>query len=278
MRRPWLWLAMLAFLAGCAAAEPPAGRISRGPQAAEPAWAAAMLMLPGQTAPRRLVEALPELARARPMGVIVYAHGCRGFDAEAIETMRLLAASGHAVVAPDHHARPEAGGFCRAAPRQPLGLLRPTRRDPGLQRPLPADLPEPPDPFYVQSRIEEVDLALARLRRLPWADPARLYLVGESLGRDTVGLWPTRGLAGAAVIGQDCRRAGDLAGREMPLIVPVMPLGGAGAEAIRARHCAELAGLPETGLVVGLGLREEMRRRETGRALLELLAGPMRRT
>lgn len=281
MRRAGLLLGMLAWLAGCATPDRPPPTAWRGPNQAAPAWQAAMLMLPGEATPRRMAEALPELAaldRARPLGVVVYVHGCRGFDAEALDTMRLMAMSGLAVVAPDHFARADAAPLCRAAPRLALGTLRPARRDPGLGRVVPADLTETPDPLYLRHRIEEAEQALSQLRRLPWADPARLYLVGESLGRGTAGLWPTRGLAAAAVLGQDCRGAGDLVGREMPLVVPLMRLGPGPAEAARARHCGELAGLPETGLLVGVGLRQEARRPELRRALLELLRGGAART
>jgi dienelactone hydrolase len=281
MRGRWIALGLLVLLGACAGTDRPTPRASRAPASAEPAWAAAMLMLPGEVAPRRLVEALPELAATpRPLGVVVYAHGCRGFDAEAIETMRMLAGNGFAVVAPDHHAREDAAGFCRPPPSRPLGLVRPTRRDPGLGRVVPADLPEALDPAYVRSRIEEVEHALTRLRAQPWADPRRLYLVGETLGRGTAGLWPTNGLAAAAVLGQDCRRASDLAGHEMPLVVPVLPLldrGGPGrAEALRARHCGEYAGLPEGGLVIGVGLRGQAMPPEARRTLLDLLHGVTR--
>lgn len=281
MRGRWIALGLLVLLGACAGTDRPTPRASRGPASAEPAWAAAMLMLPGEVAPRRLVEALPELAATpRPLGVVVYAHGCRGFDAEAIETMRMLAGNGFAVVAPDHHAREDAAGFCRPPPSRPLGLVRPTRRDPGLGRVVPADLPEALDPAYVRSRIEEVEHALIRLRGQSWADPRRLYLVGETLGRGTAGLWPTNGLAAAAVLGQDCRRASDLAGHEMPLVVPVLPLldrGGPGrAEALRARHCGEYAGLPEGGLVIGVGLRGQAMPPEARRTLLDLLHGVTR--
>jgi len=281
MRRGWIALGLLALLGACAGADRSAPRAAGGPAMAEPAWAAAMAMLPGETVPRRLVEALPALAAVpQPLGVVVYAHGCRGFDAEAIETMRMLAGSGFAVVAPDHHARADAGGFCRAAPSRPLGMLRPTRRDPGLGRLVPADLPDTPDPDYVRNRVEEVEHALARLRGQAWADPRRVYLVGETLGRGTAALWPTRGLAAAAVLGQDCRRASDMAGHEMPLIVPVLPLldrGGQGrAEALRARHCGEYAGLPEGGLVIGVGLRGQAMPAAARRTLLDLLHGVTR--
>jgi dienelactone hydrolase len=280
MRRLGLMFGMLGLMAGCAGVERPEPRAWRGPNMAEPAWQAAMVMLPGDPAPRRLVEAAPELAArgaARRLGVVLYAHGCRGFDTEAIETMRLLALNGFAVVAPDHHARPDATGPCRAAPRQALGMVRPTRRDPGLARPMQADLPEIADPAYAQNRIEEVELALARLRAQPWADPARLYLVGESLGRGTAALWPTGGLAAAAVLGQDCRPAGFGPGREMPLVVPVLPLGGGAAERIRARHCGEFATLPEGGLVIGVGYSGAPLRGETGAALLGWLRAGQRR-
>lgn len=281
MRRGWIALGLAALLGACAGADRPAPRAAGGPAMAEPAWAAAMLMLPGEAAPRRLAAALPDLGAApRPLGVVLYAHGCRGLDAEAIETMRMLAGGGFAVVAPDHHAREDAAGFCRPPPSRPLGLVRPTRRDPGLGRLVPADLPEALDPAYVRSRIEEVEHALTRLRAQPWADPRRLYLVGETLGRGTAALWPTGGLAAAAVLGQDCRRASDVAGHEMPLVVPVLPLldrGGPGrAEMLRARHCGEYAGLPEGGLVIGVGLRGQAMPAEARRALLDLLRGVTR--
>jgi dienelactone hydrolase len=276
----------LALLAGCAGTlERPPPDAAGGP-AAEKAWSEAYVILPGDPDPQRMTAAAPRLARlgtAAPLPLVVFAHGCRGFDAEAAETLRLLAAHGFAAIAPDHFARPDARAACRGAPSRSLASPRPARRDGGYARALPAGWSPPPEPAYVGRRLEEVGVALAKVRALPWVDKAEIYLIGHSLGRGTAGLWPTRGLAAVAVLGQDCRAARSASLSDLPVAVPVLPLadrrGGPGAERARALHCGELAARPGFGaLVLGVGMAGEATRPDTQRALLDFLLGATTRT
>jgi dienelactone hydrolase len=280
MRRAGLVLAMFGLLAGCAGSvAPQAGR----PGDAEPAWLAAMLILPGDRAAQRMIEAVPRLAALGPsarLPVVVFAHGCRGFDAAALETLGLLAAHGFAVIAPDHLARADAALSCGAGAAS-FAMARPVRRDGGFARAPLADPAAAPAEGYARRRIEEVELALSRVRALPWADPGAIYLVGHGLGRGTAALWPTRGLAAVALLGQDCRGPGPALAQELPLSVPMLPLAARGdtlpVETLRARHCGEDARHPQAGeLLIGPPGREADPRPETQRALLRFLLGAPR--
>jgi dienelactone hydrolase len=274
-------LAALALVAGCAAETSAPVSVAPNPAAAQAAWWAAHVMLPGDADPQRLPEAAPRLARLEAGGklpVVLFAHGCRGLDSEAAETMRLVASHGFAAIAPDHFARPDAGAACRAGPTRPIASPRQARRDGGYARVVPAEWSRPPEPLYVAQRLDEVSLALARLRSMRWVDQDEIYLVGHSLGRGTADLWPTRGLAAVAVLGQDCRgaRASTLA--ELPLAVPVLPVAdrrlGLGAEAVRGLHCGEFASRPVfSSMVVGVGAAGAASQPETQRALLDFLLG-----
>jgi dienelactone hydrolase len=274
-------LAGLALLAGCAAETPAPASVAPNPAAAQAAWWAAHVMLPGDADPQRLPEAASRLARLDAGGalpVVLFAHGCRGLDEDAADLMRLVASHGFVAVAPDHFARPDAGAACRAGPMRPIASPRQARRDGGYARVLPAEWSRPPEPLYVAQRLEEVNLALARLRAMRWVDPDGIYLVGHSLGRGTADLWPTQRLAAVAVLGQDCRgaRASTLA--DLPLAVPVLPVSdrrlGLGAQELRGLHCGEFASRPVfSSMVVGVGAAGMASRPETQRALLDFLLG-----
>lgn len=277
MRRGFGALAALLLLAGCAGGIEMAKPDSA--TQAEAAWAQAYVILPGDATPQRLADAAPRLARldaAAPLPVVLFAHGCRGLDEDAAETLRLIAAHGFAAIAPDHHARPDAHAACRGGPSRPIATPRPARRDGGYARTLPIGWSPPPEPAYVGRRLQEVQVALGHLRSLPWVDQAEVYLVGHSLGRGTAGLWPTRGLAAVAVLGQDCRGA-RAALDDLPVSVPLLPLAdrrGGAAERARALHCGEFARRPVfSSMVLGADFAGQPTQPETQRALLDFLLG-----
>jgi dienelactone hydrolase len=270
-------LAGLALLAGCA------GRFDKADASsgaeAEKAWSEAYVILPGDADPQRLAQAAPRLAQLDPgtrLPVVVFAHSCRGVDAEATETLRMIAAHGFAAIAPDHHARADARGPCRAGPSRPIASPRQARRDGGYARAVPVGWSPPPEPAYVGRRLQEVEVALARVRDLPWVDKRDIYLVGHSLGRGTAELWPTQGLAAVAVLGQDCRGPRASVLRDLPFAVAVLPLadrrGAFGADRAQALYCGEYAGLPAFGaLTLGVGFSSDFTQPETQRALLDFL-------
>uniref|UniRef100_UPI0022EB80BF hypothetical protein n=1 Tax=Falsiroseomonas oryzae TaxID=2766473 RepID=UPI0022EB80BF len=120
-------------------------------------------------------------------------------------------------------ARPDARSACGTAAR-PVAPVRSGRRDTNFARHAMPAWPAPPEGGYVGRRLEEVRHALWRARDLPWVDPQQVFLVGHSLGRGTAGMWPTRDVTAVAILGQDCRSGQAIAGFEMPISVPVLPL------------------------------------------------------
>src|SRR5689334_10722430 len=79
----------LLLLAGCAGGM----RYTSDADGAAAAWDSAWIILPGQQEPRRLADAGDELAKhpGARLPVVLFAHACGGFDAEAMETFRDLA-------------------------------------------------------------------------------------------------------------------------------------------------------------------------------------------
>jgi dienelactone hydrolase len=297
----WAALGALVVLAGCAPGSgggPP--DMLREAAAAEQAWRQAYVILPGQQETERLDTAAPRLSRqaqtqgllqgqmqgqAQRVPVVVFAHGCGGFDAESAETFRLLAAHGFAAIAPDHFARPDARPDarlgCASRAEAPTPTLRAGRGGAAIARPV-LQSSGPDDGAYVGRRLDEISLAVWRVRELPWVDRGQVFLVGHSLGRGTAGLWPTRDVTAAAVLGQDCRAARGAAALEMPLSVAMLPLADRrevpGAEASAGQPCADWAMRPEAtgGVVLGPMPAADVHRPEARRALLDFLQGRIR--
>lgn len=270
--RRWLALAAMGALAACApgAGEPP--DMLREAAAAERAFREAFVILPGQDRPQRLSSAAG-LTRAQggaPVPVVVFAHGCGGFDSDSAETFRLLAENGFAAIAPDHFARPDARLGC-SGDGAPALAGRSGRRDAPLLRTNVLAPTAAPDTTYVGRRLDEISVALWRVREMPWVDRNQVFLVGHSLGRGTAGLWPVRDVAAAAVLGQDCTASP----REMPLAPHLLPLADrrerAGTTA-SAAACADLA-MRTGGAVIGPAEPRPTTSPEARAALLHFLRG-----
>jgi dienelactone hydrolase len=156
-------LLVAAGLSGClSAAQPAAADSGDDPAELARTWAAAPAYLPAPEGYRRvgtaeLSRALSERNAALP-GVI-YAHGCAGIDAAAVETDRFLAAAGYLVVAPDSFARVDKPRSCD--PEQHFG---------GLHRDV------------LRWRQQEIGYAIHKLRALPNVTPDRIFLMGISEG------------------------------------------------------------------------------------------------
>ncbi|WP_270938352.1 dienelactone hydrolase family protein, partial [Falsiroseomonas oryzae] len=122
-------LMALALVAGCAATGDGPVAAADDAAAVERTWSQAYVILPGEEEPVRMADAAPRLRRiGTAMPVVIFAHGCGGYDAQADATLRLLAAHGFAAIAPDHFARPDARSACGTAAR-PVAPVRSGRRD-----------------------------------------------------------------------------------------------------------------------------------------------------
>lgn len=121
----------------------------------------------------------PRDARMR-VPVIVFLHGSSGLGLKAIEEwQRWLAGLGVASVAPDSFALPD-----RVTYKSPVGK----------------DVYE----RIHRLRESEVGAALAALRDVPWADPARIVLAGTSEGATAVARYGGADIAGRLVYSWSC--------------------------------------------------------------------------
>jgi dienelactone hydrolase len=114
----------------------------------ERTWQAARIFRPGGTTSAVL-----------DVPVVVYAHGCGGFDDDLRRWADLLTRQGYAVIAPDHQAR---GGRLRACS---AGTLY-----------------GPGDVDTLATRDAEIHYALRQVRTLPWVRQAGVFLLGVGQG------------------------------------------------------------------------------------------------
>ena len=102
-------------------------------------------------------ERLASLPHRARVPVVLYAHGCTGLGSRPF--FRDLARAGYIVIAPDSMAR-------RYRPLQ----CDPKTQTGGYNR------------FVYDFRLTEISFALDRLKRLPWVDQHKIFLVGVSEG------------------------------------------------------------------------------------------------
>jgi dienelactone hydrolase len=102
-------------------------------------------------------ERLASLPHRARVPVVLYAHGCTGLGSRPF--FRDLARAGYVVIAPDSMAR-------RYRPLQ----CDPKTQTGGYNR------------FVYDFRLTEISFALDRLKRLPWVDQHKIFLVGVSEG------------------------------------------------------------------------------------------------
>ena len=202
-------------------------------------WEEARVFLPGSATP---LKPAGVTARDRPLPVVLYLHGCGGFDYSHDGTMggwaQTLTAAGYAVVMPTSFARQHRPQNCDTA-AQVGGLAM----------------------EVMDMRLEELEYGLAQLRTLSWADQRNLFLMGHSEGGITVARWGGRGFNGHIISGWTCtappRPAFD--GLRTPPMTPVLaisfeidpwfpgPYAGSCASKFGTRKDARQVTLPGTG-------------------------------
>src|SRR5262245_1394021 len=135
----------------------------------KPTWEQARIFLPGSAIPSKPAT-LPTIDRSLP--IVLYLHGCTGFDYSHDGTMggwaQTLTASGYAVVMPTSYAREDRPRACEQTTHT-------------YQRELA--------PAIFRMRHEEIEYALDQLHNLPWVDQRNLFLMGHSEGGAAVALW-----------------------------------------------------------------------------------------
>lgn len=122
--------------------------------------------------------ALPDGMR---LPLVIYLHGCAGFHGGNRRDARLLAEQGYAVIAPDSFARADKPQSCDWR-----------RRRAGLHW------------GVVFFRLAEARHAHERARALPWVDPGRIAMIGQSEGGLATARYGGEGLAGRVIMGWTC--------------------------------------------------------------------------
>jgi hypothetical protein len=131
--------------------------------------------------------------------VVVYMHGCTGFERTALYDSEYISSLGAIVVAPDSYAR----------------IGRPSACDPTTRK--------HGGPVMWQMRFEEIGFARDRLEREPWADTARVVLFGFSEGGFAVAGTQDNRFIGYIATGANCNAPGyNLVGLRIPKGKPVL--------------------------------------------------------
>ncbi|WP_439814097.1 dienelactone hydrolase family protein [Zavarzinia sp. CC-PAN008] len=194
-----LGLALLA--AGCQTAPPPAQPVLSD---IELTWQEAMVALPpadGEAVvPIKMaaLEAQGPLRRG-PFPTVVYLHGCTGLGDTTI--LKVLAAAGYAVIAPDSMAR-------RYRPLQ----CDPTTRTGGYNL------------FVYDFRQEEIAFAVHQMPQFDWIDMRQLYLVGASEGGVAAALYRGDAFRARVIAQWTCHGSPLVAGLDAPPWVPVLAI------------------------------------------------------
>jgi dienelactone hydrolase len=155
------------------------------------AWNGAYVFMPQKVFPVRPAD----VSLTMPMPVILFMHGCSGFNAHDWQLMNWVSAKGYVAVAPDSFKRVSRPFGCNSSSHvYGSKFLK-----------------------LVSYRIEEVDYALDQLAMLPWVDRRRVFLVGHSEGGNTASRVSASGFRGIVISGDSCG-AGILAPAETPVL------------------------------------------------------------
>jgi dienelactone hydrolase len=196
---------VLAFLSGCKA---PIPLIDPRPDI-ELTWAEAEVALPpfrsgedvllANLEDKAVKERLASLPRQAALPVILYVHGCTGIGNGPF--FRALARAGYVVIAPDSMAR-------RYRPLQ----CDPKTRTGGYNR------------FVYDFRLTEISYALDRLKRLPWVDQHKVFLIGVSEGGVAAALYRGDEFRARVIAQWTCTGAPLVQGIFAPLDEPVLSI------------------------------------------------------
>lgn len=163
-------------------------------------WQKARVYLPYNASPTTL-DRIPRNAR---LGVVLFMHGCWGFETEEhVHWARLLTAQGLLVIMPDSFARPNRQRRC--------DLID----DHGGS-----------DPAVHDMRLAEIAYAKAQIEKQPWFDGKNLFLMGYSEGAIAAVRTPLHGFSGVIATSWTCTHRGypPLNGIFLPLDTPLLTL------------------------------------------------------
>jgi len=136
-------------------------------------------------------------SRGERFATVLFLHGCDGLA--GLNPLRAMARRGFAVVAPDSLAR----------------RFRPLQCDPATRT-------GGQNQYVYDFRAAEISYALQRLRRLPWVDQRRLFLVGHSEGGLAAAQFRGDAFRARVIAEWTCQGASQVAGLSAPPDEPVL--------------------------------------------------------
>jgi dienelactone hydrolase len=157
----------------------------------------------GKWRDRVVQKALGRIPPGRKVPAVILLHGCSGIGDEEEVIKITLVRKGFATFLPNSFARTGRRSNCD------ILTLRTSR------------FPKAHD-----YRMEEIDYALEQLRRLPWIDHRRIFLMGYSEGGMAVARYERDDVAGIVITAWHCRGRMPFVGIKAPPSVPVLAIIG----------------------------------------------------
>lgn len=124
---------------------------------------------------------LTKIAGEKKIPLVIYLHGCAGFDDYARQDFNFLLSNGYAVLAPLSFARKYKPQSCD-----------PKNNEGGLHR------------GVLDFRLAEASYAHRAANSLPWVDKRNIFMMGFSEGGITAAQYRHGGLAGRIILGWTC--------------------------------------------------------------------------
>jgi len=209
-----------------------AGRVAAEPDEAAATWQRAHVAIPaplggdrpviGLWHDREVQQALPRVAPGGRVPAVLFMHGCADIGHEEESWKLLLIDLGYAALFPDSFARTGRQANCD-----------------------PASYGTAPFPAAHEQRQEEIAHALSQLRRIPWVDPARIFLFGYSEGGMAAARYAGGGLADVVILGWHCQGVRPYQRIHAAPDIPVLAIMGESDPWYEARsglHCGLLFG------------------------------------
>ena len=149
---------------------------------------------------KKVKEDLANLVGEKKLPLVIYLHGCAGFDWYTNHDISFLLRNGYAVLAPNSNARKYRPASCN--PKGHRG---------GLYRGILA------------FRLAEASYAHEAAKNLPWVDGRNIFMMGFSEGGITTAKYGRGGLAGRIILGWTCNSGwAEYAGISGPLDEPIL--------------------------------------------------------
>ena len=149
-------------------------------------------------------KALSSISPEDSLPAVIYLHGCEGINTSSEIDAGMLAGLGFLVVAPSSFAREGRRSNCRSLGQQ--------------------------EPRAIKFRLEEIELALEKLKKIPGVDGNHIFLMGHSEGGEAAARFPKTGFAGHIITGWTCVSLNDKEqpsehdGLKVPESVPVLAI------------------------------------------------------